>query len=141
VLREVGVQPLRGELDDAFAKAMDYYWSGHYSAALGLLRKVDDLQDGHPLARKYLRQAQTKAGGSDDIPVSTPSPTAPEGLDAAFWGLVALGILVAIALALLAIGWRRRRAASGPAYAPISPNGDGRPEGEVPENAQAGRTG
>jgi S1-C subfamily serine protease len=141
VLREVGVQPLRGELDDAFAKAMDYYWSGHYSAALGLLRKVDDLQDGHPLARKYLRQAQTKAGGSDDIPVSTPSPTAPEGLDAAFWGLVALGILVAIALALLAIGWRRRQAASGPAYAPISPNGDGRPEGEVPENAHAGRTG
>lgn len=129
VLREVGVQPTRGVLDTAFAKAMDYYWTGHYSAALPLLRKVDDLQDGHPLAREYLRLAQDKAGGPDDIPLSTTSREGPEDRGPLFWALVALGVLIAVALALLALlalRWRRRRAVSGPTYAPASPNGDGR---------------
>lgn len=134
VLREVGVQPTRGVLDTAFAKAMDYYWAGHYSAALPLLRKVDDLQDGHLLAKEYLRLAQGKAGGPDDLPLSTPSREAPDGRGPLFWALVALGALIAIALvallALLVLGWRRRRAASGPAYAPASPNGDGRSDAE-----------
>ena len=129
VLREVGVQPTRGELDTAFAKAMEYYWANHYSAALPLFQKVQDLQEGHLLAKKYLRLAQAKAGGPDDVrlPSSSTGATEPRGL--VFWALVALGVLIVVALVLLALGWRRRwRAAPGRAYTPIPANGGGRPD-------------
>jgi S1-C subfamily serine protease len=127
VLREAGVQPTRGELDTAFAKAMEYYWARHYSAALPLFQKVQDLQEGHLLAKKYLRASQAKAGSPDDIPlVSSTGATARSSLR--FWALVALGVLIVIALALLALGWwrRRRRATPGHAYMPSPAEGDGR---------------
>jgi S1-C subfamily serine protease len=124
VLREAGVQPTRGELDTAFAKAMEYYWAGHYSAALPLFQKVQDLQEGHLLAKKYLREAQAKAGGPDDVPLPSSSTGGSEGRSLLFWALVALGVLIVIALVLLALGWRRRRRTTpGSAYAPIPANG------------------
>ena len=120
VLREAGVQPTRGELDTAFAEAMDYYWAGHYSAALPEFQKVMDLQDGHILARKYLRLAQAKAGGPDDVPLPS-SAAAAKGRGPLVWGLVALAVLVVVALLLGALAWRRRRRAeAGPAYPPAS---------------------
>jgi Trypsin-like peptidase domain/zinc-ribbon domain len=128
VLREAGVQPARGELDTAFANAMEYYWADHYSAALPLFQKVQDLQEGHLLARKYLRLAQAKAGGPDDVPLPSSSTGGSERRSLVFWALVALVVLIVIALALLALGWRRRRAAPGRAYPPTPANGAGRPD-------------
>jgi S1-C subfamily serine protease len=129
VLREAGVQPARGELDTAFAKAMEYYWARHYSAALPLFQKVQDLQEGHLLAKKYLRESQAKAGGPEDIPLvsSTGATDRPSLL---FWALVALGVLIVIALVLLALGWwrRRRRAAPDRAYMPTPTDGGGWPD-------------
>ena len=124
VLREAGVQPTRGELDTAFAKAMENYWAKHYSAALPQFQKVQDLQEGHLLAKKYLRLAQAKAGSPEDIPLPSSSTGGSEGRGLLFWALVALGVLIVIALVLLALGWRsRRRAAPGRAYAPIPADG------------------
>lgn len=123
VLREVGVQPSRGEIDAAWNRAMEYYWAHHYSAALPLFKKVEDLQEGHLLASKYLRLAQAKAGGPDDVPLPSPTAGVAGGRGLAFWALVALGVLIVVALVLLALGWRRRRAASDPAYLPVPPDG------------------
>jgi membrane protein implicated in regulation of membrane protease activity len=109
VLREVGVQPTRGELDTAFAEAMEYYWAGHYTAALPQFQKVLDLQEGHLLAKKYLRLAQAKAGGPDDLPLTTSSTATDGGRSLTFWALVAAGVLIVIALVVLALVWRRRR--------------------------------
>lgn len=130
VLREAGVQPARGELDTAFAEAMEYYWAGHYSAALPEFQKVLDLQDGHILARKYLRLAQAKAGGPDDVPLPSSAAEA-KGRGLVFWALMALAVLVVVALVLLALRWRRRRrAVAGPAYTPTPVDGDGRADVE-----------
>jgi Trypsin-like peptidase domain/zinc-ribbon domain len=124
VLREVGVQPTRGELDATFARAMENYWAKHYSAALPLFQKVEDLQEGHILAKKYLRLAQAKAGSPEDIPLPSSSSGGSEGRGLLFWALVALGVLIVIALVLLALGGRRRRRTTpGRAYAPIPANG------------------
>jgi serine protease Do len=57
-LREAGAQPARGEVDTAFARAIEYYWARHYSAALPLFQSVVNLQDGHHLATKYRAKAQ-----------------------------------------------------------------------------------
>jgi S1-C subfamily serine protease len=120
VLREAGVQPTRAELDTAFAEAMEYYWAGHYSAALPQFQKVLDLQDGHILARKYLRLAQAKAGGPEDVALPSSAAAAKGGFPMV-WALVALAVLVVVALLLGALAWRRRRrAAAGLAYPPAS---------------------
>jgi S1-C subfamily serine protease len=127
VLREAGVQPTRGELDTAFAKAMEYYWARHYSAALPLFQKVQDLQEGHLLAKKYLRESQAKAGGPDDIPLVPSSTGATDRPGLLLWALVALGVLIVVALVLLALRWRRHRATSDRAYTSIPADAGGRP--------------
>jgi S1-C subfamily serine protease len=128
VLREAGVQPARGELDTAFGKAMEYYWAKHYSAALPLFQKVQDLQEGHLLAKKYLRESQAKASSPDDIPLVSSSTGATGRPGLLLWALVALGLLIVTALVLLALRWRRRRAAPDRAYTSIPGDGGGRPD-------------
>lgn len=135
-LREAGAQPARGELDTIFAQAMEYYWARHYSAALPLYQKVVNLQDGHLLAKKYLRLAQQKAGGPDDVPLPASSAGSADSRGPAFWALVALGVLVVVALVLLALAHRRRRAAPRSAFPAIAPyaDSDSRPEADLPDD-------
>jgi hypothetical protein len=144
-LREAGAQPARGELDTIFAQAMEYYWARHYSAALPLYQKVVNLQDGHLLAKKYLRLAQQKAGGPDDVPLPAPSAGSADSRGLVFWALVVLAVLVVAVLVLLVLARRRRRAAPRPALPAIAPYADGdsretgppddpRHDGEVPED-------
>ncbi|HEX2374321.1 MAG TPA: trypsin-like peptidase domain-containing protein [Actinomycetota bacterium] len=136
-LREAGAQPARGELDAIFAQAMEYYWARHYSAALPLYQKVVNLQDGHLLGKKYLRLAQGRAGGPDDVPLPASTADA-SGRGLVFWALVTLGALVVVALALLALGRRRRRRRPAPpqGLAPMPSWDDGRPDLDAPDDLQ-----
>jgi hypothetical protein len=56
---------------------MDYLWNHHYSATLPLYQKVLNLYDGQPQAKKYLAEAQAKAGTADDLPLSTSKSAGP----------------------------------------------------------------
>jgi S1-C subfamily serine protease len=137
-LREAGAQPARGELDTIFAQAMEYYWADHYSAALPLYQKVVNLQDGHLLAKKYLRLAQQKAGGPEDVPLPAPSAGSTDSRGPLFWGLVALAVLVVVAVVLLALARRRLRAAPRRAFPSIAPDADSdsRPEVDLQDDVR-----
>jgi S1-C subfamily serine protease len=117
-----GVQAARGEVDTLFGQAMSYFWDRHYSAALPLYQKVLNLYDGHPLAKKYLSQAQAKAGGSEDLPLPTPKATG-ERSRVLMLGIAALLVLVVVA-AVGTLLFRRRRPASAPETGALSPSVD-----------------
>jgi serine protease Do len=116
-LMRVGVSVRNGEIDSAFAQAMNNYWTHHYSAAVSLYQRVLNLSDGHVFAKKYLTLAQAKAGASEDLPV--PGQTAAAaGQDSdgttkmlAFALLAVLIVALVVILALPIIVWRRPRLA------------------------------
>jgi S1-C subfamily serine protease len=117
-LRDVGIEATRGEVDTLFADAMELYWDGHYSAALPYFQKVLNLYGRHALARKYLADAQSKASGQDDIPLTAPSVEAESSSLPLIGGAAAAVILVAL------VGWallRRRRKARAPVDTPLDP--------------------
>jgi S1-C subfamily serine protease len=131
-LRSAGFQATRGEVDTVFAQAMTSFWGHHYSAAIPLFQKALNLYDGHPVAKKYLAQAQAKAGGTEDVPLPAPGASSKggSGLDPKL-----LGVLAAIVVVVLAVGGgmllRGRRAARGPTAAAPGP------EAPVPDLAEA----
>jgi hypothetical protein len=104
-LRWVKVEASRGEIDQLFEQAMDYFWNCHYGAAMRLYRQVLALQPGHPLAKWYLAQAEARAGGTEDVPL--PRTTAGNALVARLVRLLGLVAGVVIAIAVI----RRRRLA------------------------------
>jgi serine protease Do len=63
-LHRANVAAVRGEVDQVFEQAMEYFWEHHYSAAVPLYRQVLRLQSRHPLAEWYLAQAETRAGAT-----------------------------------------------------------------------------
>jgi S1-C subfamily serine protease len=91
-LADAGVQPTRGQVDALFAQAMSNFWQGHYSVSLPLFQQVENLYDGHPLAKRFLAEAQAKAGTAEDIPLRQPKKTAPIAP-------IALVLLVAVVVA------------------------------------------
>jgi S1-C subfamily serine protease len=95
-LKQAGVQPARGQTDELFARAMQLFWHHHYSASLPLLEKVVNLHDGHLLAKRYLSDAQSRAGTNQDLPLARGRTTA------------ALTILTALLL-VTGLAWTRRR--------------------------------
>src|SRR5919198_1321808 len=103
-----GVQAARGEVDTLFDQAMGYFWEHHYSATLPLYQEILNLYDGHPLAKKYLAEAQAKAGGPEDVPLAT----AKGGSDRSRLLVPGVAALVALAAAVTIGGLllRRRRA-------------------------------
>ena len=116
-LKKVGVSVENGEIDSAFAQAMNNYWTHHYSAAVSLYQRVLNLSDGHIFAKKYLTLAQAKAGASEDLPVPGQT-TAAAGQDSdgttkmlAFALLAVLVVALVVILALPIIVWRRPRLA------------------------------
>jgi S1-C subfamily serine protease len=122
-----GVQAARGEVDNLFSQAMDYFWNHHYSAALPLYQKVLNLYDGHPQAKKYLAEAQAKANTADDLPLSTGRS------DDGRSRLLTLGVpaLVVAIVALIALVLFRRRRAAAKARPPVPTvhlSGNGRPD-------------
>ena len=80
-LTQAGVQPSRGQVDEAFTKGMELFWGRRYSAALPLLQQAANLHDGHPLAKTYAASAQAKAGTPEDVKVgdATGAAGAPAG--------------------------------------------------------------
>jgi S1-C subfamily serine protease len=116
-LKKVGVTAERGEVDIAFAQAMNNYWTHHYSAAVSLYQRVLNLADGHLLAKRYLTLAQAKAGGSEDLPVPGLA-AAGAGQDSdgttkllAFALLAVLIVALVVLLVLPIVVWRRPRLA------------------------------
>jgi S1-C subfamily serine protease len=114
-----GVQASRGEVDNLYYQAMDYFWNHHYSAAVPLYQKVLNLYDGHPQAKKYLAEAQAKAGTADDLPLSTGKPAGGRSR------LLTLGVpvLVVAVLMLVALVLLHRRRATTKAR-PLVPTVD-----------------
>jgi serine protease Do len=136
-LKKVGVSAERGEVDIAFAQAMNNYWTHHYGAAVALYQRVLNLSDGHLLAKKYLTLAQAKAGGSEDLPLpGQAAASADQGSDGttkmlALALLVVLVVALVVILALPIIVWRRPRLAqswmpdrAGSGRAAAGPTGD-----------------
>jgi S1-C subfamily serine protease len=99
-LADAGVQPTRGQVDTLFAQAMGNFWQGHHSVSLPLFQQVENLYDGHPLAKRFLAEAQAKAGTAEDIPLPQPKKTAPIPL-------IPLVVLVGLLIAVLI--WSRQR--------------------------------
>jgi S1-C subfamily serine protease len=122
-----GVQAARGEVDTLFGQAMDYFWNHHYSAALPLYQKVLNLYDGHPQARKYLAEAQAKAGTADDLPLVTGKSAGGRSNLLLFGGLA---LVVAVVALMALVLFRRRRAAATarPLVPTVDLAGNGRPD-------------
>jgi hypothetical protein len=119
-LADAGVAAERGTVDEAFATAMDLFWSNHFTAATDELDKVLALTPGHPLATEYLADAQAKAGTPEDIPVAEPSPTSTGGGGGfPVWAIGAIAAAAVAILALVVLSSRRKRPA--PAMAAVSP--------------------
>jgi S1-C subfamily serine protease len=95
-LKQAGVQPARGQTDELFVRAMQLFWQHHYSDSLPLFEKVVNLDDGHLLAKRYLSDAQSRAGTNEDLPLRRGRTTA------------ALAILTALLL-VAGLAWARRR--------------------------------
>jgi hypothetical protein len=125
-ITEAGVQPARGQVDALFGQAMTLFWDEHYSAAVPLFQRVLDLYDGHPAARRYLAQAQGKAGTPEDKPVPVAEAATDGGLPVVPL-VVGLLILGGVAAALLV---RRRR--PHPAGAAPPPAWDGHATAPLP---------
>jgi hypothetical protein len=68
-LKAAGVQPSRGQVDALFSQAMSYMWDRHFSEAVPLLQRLLNLSAGHPLAKRYLVQAQAKVLTPEDLPL------------------------------------------------------------------------
>jgi serine protease Do len=104
-----GAQATRGEVDNLFEQAMEYFWDRHYSAALPLYQKTLNLYDGHPAAKKYLSEAQAKAGGPEDLPLPATTQAAESSWLRLGLAALAAAVLVAAGVALLLRRRRRRR--------------------------------
>jgi serine protease Do len=109
-----GAQATRGEVDNLFEQAMEYFWDRHYSAALPLYQKTLNLYDGHPAAKKYLSEAQAKAGGPEDLPLPIVKPAA-KSSRLLLLGVPALMAVVLVAAAVSLLRGRRRRVVAGAA--------------------------
>lgn len=118
-----GVQAARGEVDNLFGQAMAYFWDRHYSAALPLYQKVLNLYDGHPHAKRYLSEAQAKAGGSEDLPLPTGKATS-ERSRLLTLGISALLVIVLVLVVAAVLLRRRRHAASTTKVRALSPSID-----------------
>jgi S1-C subfamily serine protease len=112
-LRGVGIQATRGEVDSIFAQAMEMLWARHYSAAIPLFQKVLNLYDGHLLAKRYLAEAQVKAGGPKDVPLPTATPKRSSALPTPVLLVIVAGMVAALAAAMLLIVRRRHRRQRG----------------------------
>jgi S1-C subfamily serine protease len=120
-LGAAGVQARRGPVDTAFQDAMNLFWDNHFSAAVPQYRNVTSLSPGHPLATKYLSEAQGKAGTAADVPVEEEGglPIIPIAVGA--------GVVVVIVIVVLVVVSRRKKpapAVGAPAgYAAAPPTG------------------
>jgi Trypsin-like peptidase domain len=99
VLHRAKVEAARGEIDQVFEQAMDCFWNRHYGAAVPLYRQVLGLQPGHPLAEWYLAQAETRAGGIEDVPL--PGTTAGNALVVRLVRLLGLAAGVVMVMAVI----------------------------------------
>jgi S1-C subfamily serine protease len=108
-LAEAGQHANRGRADTTFSQAMSYFWASHFSAAVPLFQQVIALSAGHPLATQYLSQAQAKAGGASDVPLSS------GGFPLALAGAIGGGALLLVAGGALALRRRSPRPAAAPA--------------------------
>jgi serine protease Do len=120
-----GVQAARGEVDTLFGQAMDNYWNHHYSAALPLYQKVLNLYDGHPQAKKYLAEAQAKAGTADDLPVATGGSVGGRSRLLTL-GVPALALAVVALVALVLVRRRHAAAKARPPVPAVDLSGNGR---------------
>jgi hypothetical protein len=93
------IEAARGEIDQVFEQAMDCFWNCHYGAAVSLYRQVLGLQSGHPLAEWYLAQAETRAGGTEDVPL--PGTTAGNALVVRLVRLLGLATGVVMVMAVI----------------------------------------
>jgi serine protease Do len=95
-ITEAGLQPARGQVDALFGQGMALFWEEHYSAAVPLFQRVLDLYDGHPAARRYLAQAQGRAGTPEDRPVPVAAAAGGDRLPVVplVVGLLVLGAVV-----------------------------------------------
>jgi S1-C subfamily serine protease len=114
-LAAAGVTPAGGQADTLFRQAMTDFWAGHYSAAAPALRSVLALHGGHPLARRYLAEAEAKAGSGEDVPVGRQPSRRPAGLVLVMAVVLGLGMLTAGAYAGRGQRRRSRSLAAGPA--------------------------
>ena len=132
-LSSAGTTAKQGPVDTAFREAMNLFWGHHYSAAVPKFREVTSLQPGHPLATKYLSDAQAKAGTAQDVPVEEGGglPIIPIAIGA--------GVLVVIIIVVLLVASRRRRApaAAAPAGYAAAPQA-GAPQAGAPQQAGFG---
>jgi S1-C subfamily serine protease len=137
-LRGAGpLQAARGEVDTVFAQAMEYYWNHHYTAALPAFQKVLNLYDSHPLAKKYLSEAQAKAGGADDVPLTVPRATSADRLPVVPIAGVAAVVLLVLAVTFAIVARRRHRKRRGSASADRHPNHNPAPSASDAMDRQA----
>jgi S1-C subfamily serine protease len=123
-----GIQASRGEVDTLYYQAMDYFWNHHYGAAVPLYQKVLNLYDGHPQAKRYLAEAQAKAGTADDLPLSTGKPAGGRSRLLTL-GVPALAVVVVALMALVLLRRRRAAAKAQPPLPAVDLSGNGRPDG------------
>jgi S1-C subfamily serine protease len=120
-LQGAGATIARGDVDKAYAAGLELFWGRHYSVAIPEFQNALNLYDGHPGAKRYLSQAQAKAGTPEDLPVEEPDEGLPVAAIAG--GLGAALVLIAGLIVLLIV--LRKRKGSSPA--PAAPAGWGQP--------------
>jgi len=104
-IEAAGVRPARSRADSLFGHGMRLFWDEQYSAAVPLFQRVLDLDDGHLTARRYLAQAQGKAGTPEDRPMPVAEAAGDGGLPVV---PLVLGLLILGGLASALLVGRRQ---------------------------------
>jgi S1-C subfamily serine protease len=107
-IKQIGVEPSRGELDKLWEEGLNLYWANHYSAAVEQFKKVLEIYPGHPYATRYMRQAKDAINEGKDVPVS------PFGVDTTLLA-TGIGVVVIAVLAVIVVSRRRKPKTTPPA--------------------------
>lgn len=71
MMNEVGVNNVKGPVDDHFLKGVQYYYDKHYTAAKAEFETVAGLFDYHWRARALISECNTAIANGNDVPISS----------------------------------------------------------------------
>jgi serine protease Do len=98
-LKEIGVTPHQGTLDEHYRKALELMWSGYYSKALKEFNIVEQMYPGHPYLQQLIQKCRYEIDQGHDkkeVPM--------------LWIILGIVVVIAVLAALLLMNQKRKSA-------------------------------